>query len=189
MARSRRIALAAWVLVALFAPGPMVEAEPTRFQIGPADSSLTFKATSFFMNADGRFGRFKGEVIVDPRDVAATRVRMTVEAASIDTGIRLRDTHLRSGDFFDVERFPAIVFESQRVEGTGASLRVVGRLTIRNVTREVAIPVEVELTADRMVARGEFVLNRQDYGLSYAFLLNPIGDTVRIAFVFRGKPN
>jgi polyisoprenoid-binding protein YceI len=127
-------------------------------------------------------------VVVDPQDVATARVRMSVEAASIDTANGRRDNHLRSEDFFHVERFPAIVFESQRVEGTGASLRVVGHLTIRGVTREVTIPVEVELARDRVVARGEFVLNRHDYGISYSSFLNPIGDAVRVAFVFRGRP-
>src|SRR5262245_627509 len=94
-------------------------ADPRRFVIQPEASEVSFKATSRFMNADGRFHQVTGEVVVDPGDPATARISVAIEAASIDTGIGLRDNHLRSADFFDVERFPAITFESLRVEALG----------------------------------------------------------------------
>ncbi|OGU27305.1 MAG: hypothetical protein A3K13_10960, partial [Gemmatimonadetes bacterium RIFCSPLOWO2_12_FULL_68_9] len=145
----------------------------------------TFKATSRFMDADGRFHRLGGEIVVDPKDLSTAKVTLSIEVASIDTGIGLRDNHLRSEDFFDVKRFPTITFESARVEAAGRRATVHGRLTLHGVTREVAVPVDVALTDLAIVASGEFVVNRGDYGLTYQSFLNPIGNLVRVAFTFR----
>jgi polyisoprenoid-binding protein YceI len=58
---------------------------------------------------------------------------------------------------------------------------------MRGVTREITVPVSVEIAGDTLTTSGDFAVNRQDYGLSYTSFLNPIGDTVRIAFVFRAR--
>src|SRR5262245_61066820 len=158
--------LVLFVLAAVAAPAPAV-ADQRRFVIQPDVSEVWFHATSRLMNADGRFHRLGGEVIADPADLGTARVALSIETDSIDTGIGLRDKHLRSADFFDVERFPTMTFESLRVEGFGKHATVVGRLTIHGVTREVAVPVDVTLTAIALVATGEFVLNRGEYGMTY----------------------
>ncbi len=108
-------------LVAVTLAIPLVTADARRYAIQTEASELGFRATSRLMNADGRFHRFRGDVAVDPRDLATARISLSIEAASIDTGIGLRDKHLRSADFFDVERFPTITFESLRVEAAGAA--------------------------------------------------------------------
>jgi len=172
------VALAGWAGAAW--------ADLVRFRIQPERSEVTFQATSRLVNADGRFHRFRGEVLVDPSDLATARVTVTVEAASIDTANGRRDNHLRDEDFFHVERFPSITFESLRVEGTGRRLIVVGRLTVRGVTREMTVPVEVDVTDLALTARGEFNIRRTDYDITYQSFLNPVGDTVRIGFTFRG---
>jgi polyisoprenoid-binding protein YceI len=109
--------LAPLLLVLLVLPAAKAAAEPLRFRVLPEASELGFHATSRFANADGRFARFGGEALVDPADLTTARVSMTVEAASIDTGIRRRDNHLRSEDFLYVDRFPTISFVSTREEG------------------------------------------------------------------------
>ena len=172
------------LIVAAAAP---LHAEVTRFRIQPEASELTFHATSRLMNADGRFSRFAGDVAVDPADLKTARVTVSVEAASLDTGIARRDRHLRSEDFFQVEKFPAITFESLRVEGAGRRLLVVGRLTQRGVTREVRVPVDVSVAGKRLEARGQFDVKRTDHGMTYDSVVNPIGEQVRIAFAFRGQ--
>ena len=172
------------LILAAAAPVP---AEVTRFRIQPEASELTFHATSRLMNADGRFSRFGGDVTVDPADLNTARVTVRVEAASLDTGIGRRDRHLRSEDFFHVEKFPAIIFESLRVEGAGRRLLVVGRLTLRGVTREVRVPVDVSVAGKRLEARGQFDVKRTDHGMNYDSTVNPIGEQVRIAFAFRGE--
>lgn len=176
----------------VLAVAPTAGAQPAeplaRYLIDPARSSLTFKATSRLQNADGVFHRFEGEVAVDPADLATARLTVTVDAASLDTKNRKRDDHLRSADFFDVARHPVVAFQSDRVTAAGGGVTVHGRLTMRGVTREVAIPVQVEVAGDdALVARGQFALNRQDYGISYSSILNPIHDVVRVAFTFHAR--
>jgi polyisoprenoid-binding protein YceI len=171
----------------ILAAAAPLHAEVTRFRIQPEASELTFHATSRLMNADGKFSRFAGDVTVDPADLKTARVTVSVEAASLDTGIARRDRHLRSEDFFQVEKFPAITFESLRVEGAGRRLLVVGRLTLRGVTREVRVPVDVSVAGNRLEARGQFDVKRTDHGMNYDSAVNPIGEQVRIAFAFRGQ--
>jgi polyisoprenoid-binding protein YceI len=128
------------------------------------------------MDADGTFSRLTGEVTLDPRDPATAKITLTIESASIDTGIGLRDKHLRSADFLDVARFPAMTFESQRVEVVERRATVTGQLTLHGVTREIVVPVDVQFSEGALVATGEFQLNRRDYGINYSSFLNPIGN-------------
>jgi len=162
-------------------------ADALRFRIQPEASEVTFKATSRFMNADGRFHRLAGEVVVDPKDLTTAKVTLSIDATSIDTGIGLRDNHLRSEDFFDVRQFPTITFQSLRVEGAGRRATVLGRLSLHGVAREIAVPVDIDLTSPALVATGELVINRRDYGITYQSFLNPIGNEVRVAFTFRAR--
>jgi polyisoprenoid-binding protein YceI len=191
--RSPFVPVARWLvllwgsaLIAM-AGGAMAQAGPVRYRIQPDASDVTFQATSRLMNADGHFHHLSGEVVADPRDFRSARVSLSIEAASLDTGIGMRDNHLRSEDFFDVKRFPTITFESARVEGSGGQVTVVGRLTVRGVTREVAVPVSVNVTDTALMASGELVVNRREFGLSYQSVLNPIGNDVRVAFTFRAR--
>ena len=174
-------------LIAVTLAIPLATADTRRYAIQTEASELGFKATSRLMNADGRFHRFRGDVAVDPRDIATARINLSIEAASIDTGIGLRDTHLRSTDFFDVERFPTITFESMHVEAAGRRATVTGRLTVRGVTREIAVPVDVSVSDVALVASGELVMNRRDYGMSYNSIVNPIGNEVRVSFTIRAR--
>jgi polyisoprenoid-binding protein YceI len=183
-ATARRAAL--MVALVLIAAAPAA-ADVRRYVIQRETSEVSFKATSRLMNADGRFHHVRGEVLVEPTDITTARVAVTLEAASIDTGIGLRDSHLRSADFFDVERFPDIIFESIRVEGSARRATVTGRLTMRGVSQEVAVPVDVTLSETALVATGEIVVNRRDFGMSYHSIVNPIGNEVRVSFTIRAR--
>jgi polyisoprenoid-binding protein YceI len=182
----RALALGLGLLVLAAAADP-ARAEVVRLRIDQADSAVTFKATSRVVNADGRFHRFSGDVSVDPSDPTSARISITVEAASLDTANTKRDNHLRSQDFFWVERHPTIVFESVRAAREAGGVALVGRLTVRGVTREITVPVRVEVTPERFVARGEFSLKRSDYEINYQSVLNPVGDVVGVSFVFLGR--
>src|SRR5713226_1572646 len=163
-------ATAAWIALALAAWSGAATADPLRFRVQPEASEVGFKATSRFMNATGKFSRFRGDLVVDPKDPTTAKVRVTVEAASIDTGIGMRDNHLRSVDFLDVDRFPTVTFESERVEMAGRRATVVGRLTIHGVTREIEVPVDIQMSEMALVATGQFVLHRNEYGINYSSL-------------------
>ena len=184
--RAGRRILTALVLAALVLP-PAVEAQPLRFRIQPEASEITFRATSRLMNADGHFSRFSGDVMVDPAVLTTGRITLTIDAASLDTGIEMRDNHLRSSDFFDVARFPTVAFQSVRIEAAGRRATVVGRLTLHGVTREIAVPIDVQITNTALVASGEFIVNRGEYGINYNSFVNPIGNEVRVAFTFRAR--
>ncbi|HEY3066484.1 MAG TPA: YceI family protein [Methylomirabilota bacterium] len=178
------IALALLLVLAL----PLgAAAAPTTFVVEPTGSELKFFATSRLMNAEGRFHRFSGRVTFDRENLADARVTFSVETASIDTANRLRDDHLRSDDFFAVARFPTATFESERVERASAGVTVIGRLTIRGVTRPLTIPVQVEVTEHTLRARGEFEIQRIAFGVAYQSRLNPVGDVVRVVFTFAGR--
>ncbi|MGH7367660.1 MAG: YceI family protein, partial [Candidatus Rokuibacteriota bacterium] len=176
--RARRLAalaLAGLALAALTWAHP-AGAESLRFRIQPEASEITFRATSRLMNAEGRFSRFSGDVEVDPAVLTGARITLTIEADSLDTGIEMRDRHLRSSDFFDVERFPTVIFQSVRVESSGRRATVVGRLTLHGVTHEIAVPIDVQITNTALVASGEFIVNRGEYAMNYNSFLNPIGN-------------
>ena len=181
--KTMSLAAVAGVLLAAGA----AEAEPARFRIQPEASDVGFKATSRLMDADGKFSRITGEVMLDPKDPATAMITLSIESASIDTGIGMRDTHLRSADFLDVARFPTMTFESRRVEVEGRRATVTGRLTLHGVTREIVVPVDVQFSESALVATGEFKLNRRDYGINYSSFLNPIGNTVHVTFTFRAR--
>lgn len=184
--RAGRRILTALVLAALVLP-PAVEAQSLRFRIQPEASEITFRATSRLMNADGHFSRFSGDVMVDPAVLTTARITLTIDAASLDSGIEMRDNHLRSSDFFDVARFPTVAFQSVRIEAAGRRATVVGRLTLHGVTREIAVPIDVQITNTALVASGEFIVNRGEYGINYNSFVNPIGNEIRVGFTFRAR--
>lgn len=94
-------------------------------------------------NVRGQFNKIRGTIHFDPDDVAHSSVEVTIDAAGITTGISKRDEHLRSNDFFDVTKYPAISFGSTKVEGSGGKrFNVFGDLTIRGVTRPVTLDAE-----------------------------------------------
>jgi polyisoprenoid-binding protein YceI len=184
--RAGRFIVTALGLAALVLPRA-VEGQPIRFRIQPEASEITFRATSRLMNADGHFARFSGDVVVDPAVLTSGRITLTIDSASLDTGIEMRDNHLRSSDFFDVARFPTVAFQSVRIEAAGRRAIVIGRLTLHGVTREIAVPIDVQISSTALVASGELIVNRGEYAINYNSYLNPIGNEVRVAFTFRAR--
>ena len=145
----------------------------------------------------GRFAKYSGTLTLDEGDLTRSVVEATIDAASIDTGTPQRDAHLRSPDFFDVDRFPELRFRSTRIEKLDdARYRVVGDLTIRDVTREISLDVEYGGQAkdpwgnDRVgfVAKASF--DRKDFGLQWNQVLEAggvlVGDRVDIELEVQG---
>jgi len=121
----------------------------------------------------GQFGEFEGTAHVDSADPAASKVEVTIPAASISTGSPDRDGHLRSGDFFDVETYPTITFRSTDVSRDGATWTITGDLTIKDVTKPVTIDFEETGSAtdpfgnQRVGFEGELTVNRKDWNLTW----------------------
>ena len=138
----------------------------------------------------GKFDRFEGQIELDPADLTRARGRVEVEAASINTGNVDRDTHLKSGDFFDAVNHPKIVFEAKSVAGSGETFKVTGALTIRGTTREVELDAEFagegrDPYGNRKVGGSlTGTINRKDFGLTWNVPLEAggllVGDKVTI---------
>ncbi len=122
----------------------------------------------------GRFTRWNAKLALDTASLARSAVEVEIEAASIDTGVAERDTHLRSPDFLDAEKFPTLRYRSRRVEAPSKDrLRVIGDLTIRDVTREVVLDVEYGGQGkdpwgnQRAGFSATTSINRKDFGLTW----------------------
>jgi polyisoprenoid-binding protein YceI len=161
------------------------------YQIDPAHTSAQFKVRHMMIaNVKGEFDKVSGTVNFDPANPSASTVEATVDVASISTRDEQRDAHLKSADFFDVEKFPAIAFKSKKVTASGSdSFTVVGDLTIHGVTKEVDLKVE-ELTEEakdpwgnlRRGAEAKTRINRKDFGMTFNMALDTggfmVGDEV-----------
>jgi polyisoprenoid-binding protein YceI len=154
------------------------------YQIDPAHSSAQFKVRHMMIaNVKGAFDKIIGTVNFDPANPSASTVDATIEVASISTREEQRDAHLKSPDFFDVEKFPTITFKSKRVTAAGSgSFTVVGGLTIHGVTKEVDLKVD-ELTEEtkdpwgnlRRGAEAKTRINRKDFGMTFNMALEAGG--------------
>jgi polyisoprenoid-binding protein YceI len=163
---------------------------PRPYQLDPAQSEITFLTISRLDNANGSFGTFGADVAFDPDTVANSTVNITIDAASLQTGIDRRDHHLKTCDFFCVDSFPQIVFRSAKVTRVGPDrYRIDGTLTMRGVTHPLEIPGRLVME-DRAAPlfTGEFDLDRKDYGVNFSSAMNPIKDTVHVAFKFTLHP-
>jgi polyisoprenoid-binding protein YceI len=116
-----------------------------RWEIDPAHSGIHFSVRHLVVSkVRGQFNQWKTVLEIDDSDPARSRIEVHVDAASVETHEAKRDAHLRSPDFFDVEKFPELVFKSRLVEKHGDDgYRLTGDLTIRDVTREVVLDIEV----------------------------------------------
>ncbi len=117
---------------------------PTIWEVDENHTEVTFAVKHFFTPVTGKFKSFDVELRYDPEDPAASSVEVAVDVASIDTENDRRDNHLRSGDFFEAESHPRMTFRSTSVRPTGErTLVATGPLTIKGVTREVELPIEI----------------------------------------------
>jgi polyisoprenoid-binding protein YceI len=187
MRRNVLLAAAAAVLLAAIPALPAV----TKYDADVAHSNVGFSIPILggLSHVRGKFNDFSVEIVHDDKDVTKSSVRAVIKAASIDTGIERRDAHLRNADFFDVEKFPEITFQSTRVEQKGAQQFVAhGTFTMHGVSKEIALPFTVnglKKNADGKTTLGvtaRATLNRRDYGISFARPDNPdfLGDTVEV---------
>jgi polyisoprenoid-binding protein YceI len=162
--------------------GAQTAGTPVPHAIDKAHSEINFVADSRLLSAHGHFATWDAAVNLDPRNWTASTVAVTIDAASINTRNEQRDKHLRSADFFDVEKHPTITFKSVSVARTGENtLDITGDLTVRGTTRRVTIPATLVFYEEGMGRfRGSFTIKRKEYGVAYDSKLNPIQDDVQV---------
>ena len=152
----------------------------TEWRLDTQHSSINFMVRHLLVaKVRGRFTRWSGTVRFDESNPSASSVEVSIDAGSIDTSEPQRDAHLRSSDFFDVGKHPQIAFRSTKVERTGSTTyKVDGELTIRGVTRPVALEVEHGGTLrdpagnDRAGFSAKGAINRKEFGITFNQVLD-----------------
>ncbi|MGE9808410.1 MULTISPECIES: YceI family protein [unclassified Janibacter] len=153
------------------------------WELDPGHTRLGFSARhAMITSVRGSFNDVHGEFFVDVEDLSRSHASIVIKAASVDTRNQQRDDHLRSPDFFDVERFPAITFQSTSIEEIHEGAYIVtGDLTIRDITKQITVPLElagVQVDAfgvTRAGFEGSRRVNRRDYGLEWNMPLDKGG--------------
>ncbi len=164
----------------------------TIWNIDTSHSAIHFSVRHMVVSKTrGRFTKFSGQIAFDPDDPAKSSVQVTIEPASLDTADAQRDAHLRSADFFDVDKYPQAAFKSTKVIDLGGDkYQVEGDLTIRGVTRPVVLEAVFEGSAkdpwggERAGFAAVTSLDRSDFGLTWNKALETggvlVGDKVEL---------
>jgi len=180
------------VLVVTLALAVASQASAEIWTIDPAHTVSSFTARHMMItNVTGVFEATAGTIDYTPGNPGATKADITIESKSINTRNARRDTHLKTDDFINVEKHPAITFKSKRVQNVRADgFDMVGDLTIRDVTKEVVLKVDgitppIKDQGNRRVgANATTTINRKDFGVNYNRALEAggvlIGDEVKI---------
>lgn len=156
------------------------------WQLDPAHTRIEFTARHMLVaRVRGTFDSYDLDAKINTDDLSKSSVTLAIDAASVDTGVADRDAHLKSADFFDVEQFPKITFQTKRIEPKGnGDYRFVGDLTIRDETREVVFdgeahgPVQDPWGGQRIALSAETKVNRKDFGLTWNVPLGADGALV-----------
>jgi polyisoprenoid-binding protein YceI len=160
------------------------------FKIDPVHSSIVFSIKYLVSDFYGRFNDLSGQVVFDKADPAKSSVELTIPVESIDTHYAKRDQHLKSPDFFNAKQFPAIVFKSKSVEGSGENYKVTGDLNLHGVTKPLTL--EIKRGPDDKGPEGEirgggetrFTIKRSDFGMN--FMQGALGDEVTVLLILQG---
>ena len=178
-------AIAALVLT-LVAAAP---AGAKSYDIDAAHSSVTFKIRHLVTKVQGRFDKVSGSVDYEKGKVASWKTEVEIDPASINTGVAGRDGHLKSGDFFDVEKCPKMSFKSTKATET----TLTGDLTMHCVTKSVTLKLEIGGEAGGKfgaVATGK--INRKDWGLNWNKAIEAgslmVGEDVEMELDVEGAP-
>jgi len=138
---------------------------------------------------NGKFTDFTVTLTNDEKDITKSSVNVVIKAASINTGIPARDTHLRSADFFDADKYPEITFQSKRIEKKGKQLFALGIFTMHGVSKEITLPFQITGVNKDPVSKkmnlgysAQIVINRREFGINWTQpkVPNFVGDNVEI---------
>lgn len=180
------------MILALVALSTPISVHAATWEIDPAHSRIGFKVKHLMISTvSGLFEKYRSIINIDDGALDRSTVSVVIDTASINTGIARRDEHLRSPDFFDVQKYPEMTFVGKQVIARGGAIQLVGDLTIRGITKTVVLTVN-ELTkpvkdpwgGERRGASATTEINRKDFGLVWNKTLETggvvVGDQVKI---------
>ncbi len=154
---------------------------PADYQLDADHSSVSFKVSHLAVSSvTGRFNKIKGTASIQGDDLASRRVQVIIDAASVDTGHQKRDEHIRSADFLDAAKYPAITFVSKKfLKDESGKMKIVGDLTLHGVTREIIVEMR-GFTPEIKDPWGNFrrgttataVIDRRDFGITWSKVMD-----------------
>lgn len=168
-----------------------METQKNVWTIDKKHSTIEFSVRHMMVSTvKGRFREYDGNIVLDPVKLEGASASVTVDVASISTEEPDRDNDLKSEKFFDVQKYPKISFQSSRIYRDGDEVVVEGKLTIRDVTKDIRVrgqlegPVKDPYGMTRVGYDGEATVNRKDFGLKWNVVLEGggvmVGDAVKI---------
>jgi polyisoprenoid-binding protein YceI len=148
-------------------------AQEGKYNFDPSHAKVGFEVAHMVIsNVDGRFSKFDGNLTLGKK-LTDMKIEANIDVNSINTDDAEREKHLKAADFFDVEKFPKITFVSTSVSGTESKLKIKGKLTIKNTTKDVVLDGKITKAIKdpwgntRLAISGKTKINRQDYGLTF----------------------
>ena len=163
-----------------------VPAAASTWKSDPDHSAANFSATHMMMTTvHGTLGPITSTLDLDDKDITKSKVEASIDPSKLYSAVEKRDNHLRSKDFLDVAKYPAVTFKSKKVEKVGDKYKITGDLTIKDKTKEVvldtAITPEITNPFNGAISRGvtaSGVINREDWGLVWNV---PVGDGLLVS--------
>lgn len=151
-------------------PAPSAKQGAVEYKFNGQNSKLEFVGAKVTGKHEGSFQTFSGTVhLVDQRPEQST-VKVEIDMGSVQVEPEKLEGHLKSPDFFDVEKYPKATFESTAVKAGGAggaTHTVTGNLTLHGVTRSISFPASIQVNGDTITVNAEFAINRKDFGIVY----------------------
>jgi polyisoprenoid-binding protein YceI len=161
------------------------------YKFGPPDSKLDYVGAKVTKKHDGSFGSFSGTIQVPEGNPEKGTVNAEIDVTTITSDDPKLTNHLKSPDFFDVQKFPKARFTSTSIKAGGADGRshtVTGNLELKNVTKSITFPANIQISGDTVNVDGEFSINRKDWGIVYPGMPDDlIRDEVLIKLQIRAK--
>lgn len=159
-----------------------------QWKMQPADSTLTFIGKQAGAEFEGVFQKFNADIRFDPQDLATSRFDVTIDLASVNSRDSERDDIIRGPDLFAVKQFPTARYVADKFTAAGgAQYKSTGKLTLRNVTREVPIDFTFETNKDGAWLKGTARIRRLDFGVGQGEWKDTewVGDEVGVKFALR----
>lgn len=131
--------------------------------ISASKSKVTFNITNAGLNVEGSFAKISGSMNFDAANLSGSSVEANIDVSTINTGIDMRDKHLKEEDYFEVSKYPTMKFVSSSFAQSGSGYSVTGQLTIKDVTKTVTVPFTASSSGTSTTLKGTFEIDRRDY--------------------------
>ncbi|MFN3404881.1 MAG: YceI family protein [Cytophagaceae bacterium] len=144
------------------------------------ESDIKYYIRNSGIMSEGNFTDFDVQLKFNSENLKQTEVKAVIRTASVNSGIKLRDSHLKAKDFFDVQNYPDAIFVSKEIKSEEGknTLIVIGDLTIKGITKQVTLPLTYQIRNGRYYFEGKVKINRNDFKVGYMFTLSDTAEIV-----------